>query len=46
NAAFLAAEEEQPVGMAHILQAARSEYTKLERPLTDAEVKGWVRSVL
>jgi ATP-dependent 26S proteasome regulatory subunit len=42
NAAFLAAEADLPVGMAHILRAARSEYTKLERPLTDAEVKGWV----
>lgn len=42
NAAFLAADDEQPVGMQHLLQAARSEYVKLERPLTDAEVKGWV----
>lgn len=42
NAAFLAADEKQPVGMQHLLQAARSEYVKLERPLTDAEVKGWV----
>ncbi|QUY40561.1 ATP-binding protein [Acaryochloris marina] len=42
NAAFLAADEGQPIGMQHLLQAARSEYVKLERPLTDAEVKGWV----
>ena len=42
NAAFLAAAAEQPVTMAHILQATRSEYIKLEKPLTDAEVKGWV----
>lgn len=42
NAAFLAADEGQPVGMQHLLQAARNEYVKLERPLTDAEVKGWV----
>lgn len=42
NAAFLAADEGQPVRMQHLLQAARSEYVKLERPLTDAEVKGWV----
>jgi hypothetical protein len=42
NAAFLAAAAAQPITMEHILQATRSEYTKLERPLTDAEVKGWV----
>lgn len=42
NAAFIAAEAGQPVQMQHILQAARNEYTKLERPLTDAEVKGWL----
>jgi ATP-dependent 26S proteasome regulatory subunit len=42
NAAFLAADADQPVTMAHLFQAARSEYLKVERPLTDAEVKGWV----
>ncbi|MEP0857033.1 ATP-binding protein [Trichocoleus sp. DQ-U1] len=42
NAAFIAADANEPVGMQHILQAAKSEYVKLERPLTDAEVKGWV----
>ncbi|MBM0744541.1 ATP-binding protein [Phormidium sp. CLA17] len=42
NAAFLAAESESPVQMQHILQAAQSEYIKLERPLTDAEIRGWV----
>ncbi|MBV6622407.1 MAG: ATP-binding protein [Rivularia sp. (in: Bacteria)] len=42
NAAFLAAEEEQPVMMKHLLQAAESEYIKLERTLTDAEKQGWV----
>lgn len=42
NAAFLAADAEEPVGMKHLLQAAQSEYMKLERPLTDTEVKGWV----
>ena len=41
NAAFLAAEENSPVQMHHILQTAQSEYIKLERPLTEAEVKGW-----
>lgn len=42
NAAFLAAEADELVEMKHLLQAAKSEYTKLERPLTDVEVKGWV----
>lgn len=41
NAAFLAAQAETPVRMAYLLRAARSEYVKLEKPLTDAEVRGW-----
>ena len=41
NAAFLAADENSPVRMDHILQAARDEYSKLERPLTDNEIAGW-----
>ncbi len=42
NAAFLAADAGEAVMMKHVLQATRSEYIKLERPLTDAEVRGWV----
>ncbi len=42
NAAFLAADAGEPVGMAHLLRAARTEYGKLEKSLTDLEVKGWV----
>ncbi|WP_427159629.1 ATP-binding protein [Aliinostoc sp. HNIBRCY26] len=42
NAAFLAADAGETVQMKHILQAAKSEYAKLERQLTDAEVKGWI----
>jgi hypothetical protein len=42
NAAFLAAEAREPVRMSHLLRAARSEYAKLEKPLTTAEVGGWV----
>jgi hypothetical protein len=42
NAAFLAADAGESVMMKHILKAARSEYLKLERALTDFEVKGWV----
>jgi ATPase family associated with various cellular activities (AAA) len=41
SAAFLAADEAAPVGMAHVLRAARGEYAKLDRPLTDAEIAGW-----
>ncbi len=42
NAAFLAADRGEAMGMAHLLQAARSEYAKLEKNLTEAEVGGWV----
>ena len=41
NAAFIAAEARAPIGMAHLLQAARYEAAKRERPLTDAETRGW-----
>jgi hypothetical protein len=42
GAAFLAADAGEPVRMSHLLHAARSEFTKLERPLTDSETTGWV----
>jgi ATPase family associated with various cellular activities (AAA) len=42
NAAFLAAESDGPVEMAHVLQAARLEAQKIERALSDAEIRGWV----
>lgn len=42
NAAFLAAGEGEPVRMKHMLRAARSEYTKLEKALTEAEIGGWI----
>ncbi len=41
NAAFLAADDGTPVRMEHLLRAARSEYAKLEKTLTDAEIAGW-----
>jgi hypothetical protein len=41
NAAFLAAEAGAPVEMAHLLQAARIEALKMERPLSDVEIRGW-----
>ncbi len=42
NAAFLAAEADEPMAMPHLLHAAQSESAKLERPLADAETRGWV----
>jgi hypothetical protein len=42
NAAFLAAESNAPVQMVHVLQAARLEAQKIERPLSEAEIRGWV----
>jgi hypothetical protein len=42
HAAFHAAEAGEPIRMAHLLRAARGEYAKLEKPLTDAEIAGWI----
>jgi len=42
NAAFSAADAHEPVGMRHLLRAARSEYAKLEKSLTDSEIGGWL----
>ncbi|MBD0395678.1 MAG: ATP-binding protein, partial [Microcoleus sp. C1-bin4] len=42
NAAFMAADAGEPVQMKHLLVAARAEYVKLERTLTDAEIRGWL----
>ena len=42
NATFLAVEAGEAVGMRHLLQAARGEYAKLEKPLTEAEIARWV----
>lgn len=42
NAAFIAAHENKPVQMQHILQAARSEYIKLEKTMSSFEIKEWV----
>ncbi len=41
NAAFLAAESGGAVEMAHVLQATRAEAIKLERPLSDTEIREW-----
>lgn len=42
NAAFLAADANEPVQMKHLLRAARTEYAKLEKSLTEVEIGGWV----
>lgn len=42
NAAFLAAHAGESVRMGHLLQAAHSEAAKRDRPLSDAETRGWV----
>ena len=41
NAAFLAADTRAALSMAHLLQAARSDAAKRERPFSDAETRGW-----
>ncbi|TSC32931.1 ATP-binding protein [Corallococcus sp. Z5C101001] len=41
NAAFLAADAGEPVRMAHLQRAVRSEFSKLDKPLAEAEVSGW-----
>jgi len=42
NAAYIAADLDQPVRMEHLLAAARRECTKIDRPLTATETGGWV----
>ncbi len=42
HAAFMAADAAEPVAMRHVLDAARIESEKLERPLAASETKGWV----
>lgn len=42
HAAFLAADAREPVRMLHLLNAARGEYAKLEKPLTDTEIAHWL----
>jgi ATP-dependent 26S proteasome regulatory subunit len=42
NAAFLAADAGRAVTPADVLSAARSEYSKLDKTLTDAEIRDWV----
>lgn len=39
--AFIAADRGEPIRMDHLAEAARTEYAKLEQPLSDAELRGW-----
>lgn len=41
HAAFLAADENAPVGMHHLRDAARSVYAQLDKTLVDREIEGW-----
>ena len=42
NAAYIAADLNQPVRMEHLLIAARRECAKIDRPLSTAETGGWI----
>jgi len=46
NAAFIAAEARSPIRMIHVRTAARAEYDKLGKPLTDGELRGWTLEVV
>jgi ATPase family protein associated with various cellular activities (AAA)/winged helix domain-containing protein len=41
HAAFLAAEDKSPIEMRHALAASRTEYQKMDKPLTATETRGW-----
>jgi hypothetical protein len=42
NAAFIAADEDAPLAMRHVLAAAHAESAKLDRPLGETETRGWI----
>lgn len=44
NAAFMAADERLPVMMGHILESARIEFKKLERPVNEADFRWTARA--
>ena len=41
HAAFFAASTDEPLSMGHVLEAARTEFVKLEKPLSESETRGW-----
>ncbi|MCB0167270.1 MAG: ATP-binding protein, partial [Anaerolineae bacterium] len=42
NAAFLAADKGEAIGMKHLLRASVTEFAKLEKPLPEAEMQDWI----
>jgi hypothetical protein len=42
SAAALAADSDEPLSMRHFFAATRTEYSKLERPLSAVETQGWL----
>ena len=42
NGAFLAAADDRPIGMPHLMRAAAREYAKLAKPISTAEFGTWV----
>jgi len=42
NGAFLAAADDRPIGMPHLMRAAAREYAKLSKPVSAAEFGSWV----
>lgn len=42
HAAFRAADGEEPINMNHLFEASRCEYAKMNKPLTEAETRGWL----
>jgi hypothetical protein len=42
QAAFLAADAGTAITMRHVLDAAQTEYGKLDKPLSPSEIRGWV----
>jgi hypothetical protein len=42
HAAFRAAEDQEPISMKHLFAASRTEYSKMDKPLTPAETQGWL----
>jgi hypothetical protein len=45
NAAFLAASHDQPIGMSHLLNAARREYAKIDKLVLESEFGRYYRAV-
>ncbi len=42
NATFMAADNDEPVMMKHLLDSAKIEYKKMEKLMTEPEIRGWV----